>query len=351
MGRRLGLAGAALAHPLLRPRAPGHGGAALVRHRRLAALWRGARVLGPGRAALAPRRTPRAREPGARPAAAPRPSRAGPAHHLPLRGSGRRDGAQLRGTPRAARWRRCARRRGSRVRVVVPFLRASSIERLDLAVLSHPHPDHALGLISALRQVPTERLWLPADSADGPLSRQLISAAAGAHVEEVQRGHAPYLLGEATLEVLGPPEDRLLLEGQNDTSVVLLVRHGDVTVLLPGDVEEAGEEALLAEGALGPVTVLKAPHHGSRTSSTEGLLARLRPRFAIFCVGRRNRFGFPHPEVEERYRALGTECLRTDLHGAITLESDGHDVRLNPFLPASTRNEDVVAPALSHHQP
>ncbi|WP_395855958.1 DNA internalization-related competence protein ComEC/Rec2 [Cystobacter fuscus] len=237
------------------------------------------------------------------------------------------------------------------LRVVVPFLRASRIERLDLAVLSHPHPDHALGLISALRQVPTERLWLPADSADGPLSRQLISAAAGAHVEEVQRGHAAYLLGEATLEVLGPPEDRLLLEGQNDTSVVLLVRHGDVTVLLPGDVEEAGEEALLAEGALGPVTVLKAPHHGSRTSSTEGLLARLRPRFAIFCVGRRNRFGFPHPEVEARYRALGTECLRTDLHGAITLESDGHDVRLSPFLPASTRNEDVVAPALSHHQP
>jgi competence protein ComEC len=159
-------------------------------------------------------------------------------------------------------------------------------------------------------------------------------------------------LGEATLEVLGPPEDRELMEGVNDRSVVLLVRHGDVTVLLPGDVEEEGEAALLSSGRLGPVTVLKAPHHGSRTSSTEDFLARLRPRFVVFCVGRRNRFGFPHPEVEARYRALGTECLRTDVHGAITLESDGYDVRLSTFLPTEAPIPMApVAPVTAHHQP
>ncbi len=230
------------------------------------------------------------------------------------------------------------------LRVVVPFLRASRIERLDLAVLSHPHPDHALGLISTLEQVPTERLWLSADSADGHLSRKLVAAASGALVEEVQLGHPSYALGEATLEVLGPPEDRELMEGVNDKSVVFLVRHGDVTVLLPGDVEEEGEAALLASGRLGPVTVLKAPHHGSRTSSSEEFLERLRPRYVVFCVGRRNRFGFPHPEVEERYRTLGTECLRTDVHGAITLESDGHDIRLSTFLtPEAPAPEAPVA--------
>ncbi len=142
------------------------------------------------------------------------------------------------------------------------------------------------------------------------------------------------------------------MEGVNDKSVVLLVRHGDVTVLLPGDVEEEGEAALLAEERLGPVTVMKAPHHGSRTSSTEDFLARLRPRFAIFCVGRHNRFGFPHPEIEARYRTLGTECLRTDVHGAITLESDGHDVHLRSFLPAEAPvSTAAVAPMAAHHQP
>ncbi|MBE4752552.1 DNA internalization-related competence protein ComEC/Rec2 [Corallococcus sp. ZKHCc1 1396] len=216
-------------------------------------------------------------------------------------------------------------------RFVLPFLKDQGVSRLDLAVLSHPHPDHALGLVSTLAQVPTQRLWLSAGTTDGPLSRRVVAAARGAQVEEVQVGRPPFTLGEATLEVLGPPVDRELMEGANDRSVVLRVRHGDVTVLLAGDVEEEGEAAL--GEAVGEVTVLKVPHHGSRTSSTAPLLARTRPRHAVFCVGRRNRYGFPHPEVEARYRALGTECWRTDRDGAITLESDGKDVRLVSFLP------------------
>jgi competence protein ComEC len=237
-------------------------------------------------------------------------------------------------------------------RFVVPFLQHEHIDRLDLAVLSHPHPDHALGMISTLGQVPAQRLWLPAGSTDGALSRKLIAAAAGAKVEEVQAGWPSFTLGEATLEVLGPPlpEDRELLEGVNDRSVVLLVRHGDVTVLLTGDVEEAGEEMLLDR--LGAVTVMKAPHHGSRTSSTEPFLARTRPKYAVFCVGRRNRFGFPHPEIFERYQSLGSECFRTDMDGAVTLESDGHEVRLHGYLPREeVRPPPPVAPVAHHPHP
>jgi len=237
-------------------------------------------------------------------------------------------------------------------RFVLPFLRHERIEQLDLTILSHPHPDHALGLISALGQVPTQRLWLPAGSTDGPLSRKLIEAAGKAKVEEVEVGWPSFTLGEATLEVLGPPlpEDRELLEGVNDRSVVVLVRHGDVTVLLTGDVEEAGEELLLDR--VGPVTVLKAAHHGSRTSSTEPFLEKTRPRYVVFCVGRRNRFGFPHPEVVERYQALGSECFRTDEDGAITLESDGRDVRLHGFLPREALpGTPPVAPVAQHPHP
>lgn len=237
-------------------------------------------------------------------------------------------------------------------RYVLPFLQHEHIDRLDLAVLSHPHPDHALGMISALAEVPTDRLWLPASSTDGALSRKLIAAAGQAKVEEVQAEWPSFQLGEATLEVLAPPlpEDRELLEGVNDRSVVVLVRHGDVTVLLAGDVEEAGEEQLLDR--LGPVTVLKAPHHGSRTSSTEPMLARTRPQYVVFCVGLRNRFGFPHPEVVERYQSLGSECFRTDLDGAVTLESDGHQVRLSGYLTREAPSPShPVAPVAHHPQP
>lgn len=212
-------------------------------------------------------------------------------------------------------------------RFVVPFLRQQRIGRLKLAALSHPHPDHALGLASTLGAVPADRLWVPAGSGDGPLIRLVRGAAGGAQVESVELGHAPLGLGAASIEVLGPPPDRVLLEGINDQSLVLEIRHRDVTFLLTGDVEAAGEELL----APGPVTVLKAPHHGSRTSSSEAFVRRLRPRHVVFCVGRNNRFGFPHREVEARYRAEGAQCHRTDLDGAVTIKSDGHHVEVERF--------------------
>ncbi|MHB8876900.1 MAG: DNA internalization-related competence protein ComEC/Rec2 [Myxococcaceae bacterium] len=214
-------------------------------------------------------------------------------------------------------------------RFVLPYLRERGIRRLSLAVLTHPHPDHALGLVSTLEQVPTERLWLGAGTTWGELSELVSTAAGQAPVEEVEAGHPGFALGEASLEVLGPPADRVLLEGVNDRSVVLRVRHGGVTFLLPGDIEEAAEQGLDP----GPVTVLKAPHHGSRRSSTQGFVDRVRPRFVVFCVGRRNRFHFPHEESLDRYAAAGSECYRTDLDGAIRFTSDGQDVRVETFRP------------------
>lgn len=216
-------------------------------------------------------------------------------------------------------------------RFVLPFLRQQRIEALDLVVLSHPHPDHALGLISALEEVPTAKLWLPAGAGEGPLIDALTEAADDAEVSGIEVGAEPLVFGDAQFEVLGPPTDRVLLEGENDRSIVLRLRHGAVTFLLAGDVEEAAEEHLDP----GPITVMKAPHHGSRTSSSPPFLERARPKFAVFCVGRNNRFGFPHPEVVERYEQLGTRCYRTDLDGAITFRSDGHEVQVTTFLPRS----------------
>jgi competence protein ComEC len=79
------------------------------------------------------------------------------------------------------------------------------------------------------------------------------------------------------------------------------------------------------------VTVLKAPHHGSRTSSSPEFVRRVRPKHVVFCVGRNNRFGFPHREVEGRYTAEGAQCHRTDLDGAVTVKSDGKTVTVEHF--------------------
>jgi competence protein ComEC len=166
-------------------------------------------------------------------------------------------------------------------------------------------------------------------------------------VEAVERGHPPLRVGDAEIEVLGPPPDRVLLEGVNDRSVVLRVSLGSSVVLLTGDIQAAAEEALPETG---PLTVLKAPHHGSRTSSTPAFLARTAPRFVVFSVGAHNRFGLPAPEVVERARATGAACLRTDEDGAVRFETDGDRIRLSTFRPGTGRWEDWVeaAPAGPH---
>jgi competence protein ComEC len=132
--------------------------------------------------------------------------------------------------------------------------------------------------------------------------------------------------------VLGPPGDRVLLEGVNDRSVVLRVRLGASSVLLTGDIEAAAEAALPDPG---PLTVLKSPHHGSRTSSTPEFLARSAPRFIVFSVGAHNRFGLPAPEVMARAQETGATCLRTDADGAVRFETDGVRIRMSTFRPGT----------------
>ncbi|HVE87335.1 MAG TPA: DNA internalization-related competence protein ComEC/Rec2 [Myxococcales bacterium] len=221
-------------------------------------------------------------------------------------------------------------------KIVLPFLWEQRVDHLALAVLSHPHPDHALGLISAVAALPTSRVWVPAGAGGGVLLDRLRAAAAarGAEVEEVERGHAPVRVGDAEIDVLGPPPDRVLLEGVNDRSVVLRVRLGAASVLLTGDIESAAEAAL-GEDA-GPATVLKAPHHGSRTSSTPDFLARAAPGAVVFSVGAHNRFGLPAPEVVDRARATGATCLRTDADGAVRFETDGRRFRLLTYPPGGS---------------
>ena len=215
-------------------------------------------------------------------------------------------------------------------RIVVPYLRQRMARRLDLVVLTHAHPDHALGLATTVEEIPTERLWLPAGIGAGPLVDDLLAAAVDAKVEEIEAGDEGVGIGAARVEVLGPPVDRSEIATENDHSIVLLVRHGAVTFLLTGDVERLAERFL----STGPVTVMKAPHHGSDTSSTPELLAQAKPRYVVFCVGKDNRYGFPRADVVRRYEALGSRCFRTDLDGAVTFHSDGKDVTFETFAPA-----------------
>ncbi|HEU4383021.1 MAG TPA: DNA internalization-related competence protein ComEC/Rec2 [Anaeromyxobacteraceae bacterium] len=211
-------------------------------------------------------------------------------------------------------------RRDPGARDVLPFLRDAGVRRLAAAFLSHPHADHLLGL-------PAVAEGMPVDSFLGN-GRRGGEAMAGAWARlpeprALSRGDAWERAG-VRVQVLGPPT---AAEGftENEASLVLWVRYGETAFLLLGDVEGAGEAALLAQGDL-TSDVAKVAHHGSRTASSAPLVSAVRPRWAVMSLSRHNPFGFPHPEAVRRWEEAGAEVLRTD-QGAVRFLSDGRTVR------------------------
>ena len=102
------------------------------------------------------------------------------------------------------------------------------------------------------------------------------------------------------------------------------------SVLIPGDIENRAEVALAQRAAnRAATTLLIAPHHGSRTSSSEALLDVVKPRAVAFTAGYRNRFGHPKEEVVARYRARNVETLRSDRDGALLVEFSGGEMRVD----------------------
>jgi beta-lactamase superfamily II metal-dependent hydrolase len=134
-----------------------------------------------------------------------------------------------------------------------------------------------------------------------------------------------FSFGDATCEVVWHTPDA---ENENDTTLVLRVVYGDTAFLFMGDMEKEGEAAMLATLTAEDLRcdVLKVGHHGSRTSTTDALLAVCAPRYAAISCGAGNDYGFPHAEVTERLAACGAAVHRTDTDGTLYYHSDGTSV-------------------------
>ena len=215
-------------------------------------------------------------------------------------------------------------------RVVFPALRALGVSRLESVVVTHADPDHLLGVGGVVRHLPPHSIWegVPVPPHAGLARLADWAAGRGASWRRVQAGDVERF-GDVELRVLHPPPPEWERQRvRNEDSVVLELRLGKVSVILPGDIGREGERAILPGVEPGRTVVLKAPHHGSATSSTSELLAALRPAAVIFSCGRNNRFGHPHPAVVERYRAIGAEIFSTAEDGAVFVETDGAAVEI-----------------------
>lgn len=192
-------------------------------------------------------------------------------------------------------------------RIVLPYLRGEGVNRLSGLVVSHDDSDHAGGVVAVLAAVEAD--WLMGSLPAGHVLRT-------AAFRPCMRGEQ-WIWDGVVFEVLHPAPGRAL--GGNRNSCVMRVRSGAHSVLLAADIELASEGELNEAGLLGPTDVVIAPHHGSRSSSGEAFIHALSPRWVLYSVGYRSRFGHPHPEVATRYREAGATDLRSDRDGAVLM--------------------------------
>jgi competence protein ComEC len=219
-------------------------------------------------------------------------------------------------------------------RVLAPFLWNRNIHRLDLIVLSHPHPDHLNGLKYILKKFEVGEVWSHGYDRHLPGYEEFNGIIAERHIKHrlVSPDDAPYQLGEATLSILHPARSfrspqKKAYAAENDRSLVIRMVLGQRSLLFTGDIGTGAEKSLLADGQEVKCDLLKIAHHGSKSSSSEPFVAAARPSAAIVMVGRENRYHHPSDDVLKRYGDIGATIYRTDRNGSIMMRIDDSEVR------------------------
>lgn len=223
--------------------------------------------------------------------------------------------------------------------VVSPYLWSRQFRRLDVVALTHAHSDHMGGMPAVLRNFRPRELWVAVDPNSAPYRALLDEAASlGIRVRHLRAGERiPWDGTDVSVLAPMPMYDNPGLPINND-SLVMRMQFGQSSALLEGDAEGASEHLMAASAlsgsgpAIGPDTLLKVGHHGSRTSSTEEFLALAAPQDAVISVGRNNTFGHPRPEIVQRLAAGHARVFRTDEFGLTTflLSRNGSIAALPP---------------------
>ena len=215
--------------------------------------------------------------------------------------------------------------------VVSPYLWSRGLKQIDVVALTHAHLDHLGGLSAILQNFRVKELWVGRDI-QSEAYRNLIALAGerGVLLRHLKQGDS-FRRANISGRVLWPDDIEEKQTAKNDDSLVLRLTDGAQSVLLAGDIERPSERKLLEEDQPVGVSLLKIPHHGSKTSTTDAFLAAVHPAFAAISVGRDNAFGHPSPEVVERLLAAGVRVYRTDRDGAITATTNGRSMSVSTF--------------------
>jgi competence protein ComEC len=203
-------------------------------------------------------------------------------------------------------------------------------KKIDLAIITHPHDDHIIGLIQIIKNYKVRNIMYTGIIFDSPAYLELL--------KEIEKKNIPLLIPQknqsiklgkdCNLDILFPWESFLNkeIDNLNNSSIISQLSCQNSKFLFMGDAEIEVENEILKKGINIKSNVLKIGHHGSITSSQQEFLEKVDPQIAIIMVGKNNKFNHPSLRVLKRLEKLKIKTFRTDLDGTITIISDGKNI-------------------------
>jgi len=214
--------------------------------------------------------------------------------------------------------------RGYKGKEVLPFLKKKGIRRINILVATHPDMDHIGGFLAVLdSNIQIDNILDSGHQHTSYAYQDFLFKVAERKDIKYYQPRAGQILdwGEGLkVQVLSPAH---LFRNANDSSIVIKLTYGLTSFLFTGDAGYSAEDEMIANFGRGlKSTILKAGHHGAKTSTSSSFLNYVRPKLTIISVGP-NSYGHPFPEVLNRLQGIGTRIYRTDKRGHITITTDG----------------------------
>lgn len=211
---------------------------------------------------------------------------------------------------------------------LMAYLKRHNVKQIDYVLATHPHADHIGGLLSVMKEIPVNRVIMPAVTHTSLLYESFLEAIdeSQATIQIVETSSRHTIEDDLFFDILYTAVD--YGSNLNNWSIVMKLQHQEMSFLFTGDIETQAEKDLVDR--FSPVQlssdVLKVGHHGSLTSTTEPFLTAVQPKIALISCAKDNAYGHPHHQVIHRLKAKGVWIYRTDLQGSVILYSDGEKI-------------------------
>ena len=207
------------------------------------------------------------------------------------------------------------------------YMKKQNVSRLKYLLLTHSDKDHIGGAASVISNVPIDNLFMCKYEKDNEVYLNLINEINYMNMTWTTPDVGTELtLGDANITVIAPNRE---YDNPNDSSIGVIIRHGEDSFIFTGDAETPAEEDIVNNGLDLSADVYKVGHHGSRTASSDAFLDKINPEYAIISCETDNKYGHPHFEVLEKFKNRGIKLYRTDKQGTIIAYSDGKDITFN----------------------